>query len=94
MSAPVIYHGTPLTPVAALRALAGRAFCVSYYRPDDDETVAEISDDVMLDNGAFSFWKAALKAGCEADEAHRDWRPYYAWAEQRRYPVAGRSFPT
>jgi len=84
----MIYHGTPLTPVAALRALAGRAFCVSFYRPDNDAMIAEISDNVMLDNGAFSFWKAALKAGCESDEARRDWSPYYAWAEARQ--IAGR----
>jgi hypothetical protein len=81
-----IYHGTPMTPRAALEAMAGRSFCVSYYRPDDDVTVARISDDIMLDNGAFSFWNAAKKEGCEADEANRDWRPFYDWSGARRMP--------
>lgn len=31
-----IYHGTPMTPRAALRAVgAGRGLCVSFFRPDD-----------------------------------------------------------
>lgn len=30
----VVYHGTPITPAAALDQLAGRSFCVSYYRRD------------------------------------------------------------
>ncbi|PLU16204.1 MULTISPECIES: hypothetical protein [Sinorhizobium] len=29
------YHGTPISPVAALLELAGRHFCVSFARPDD-----------------------------------------------------------
>jgi hypothetical protein len=77
-----IYHGTPMTPRAALEAMAWRAFCVSFYRPDDIETVDRIADGVMLDNGAFSFWMAARKAGGEACETARDWHTYYAWAEQ------------
>lgn len=35
-----IYHGTPLTPRAALLSVcAGRAMCVSFYRPDDVKEV-------------------------------------------------------
>lgn len=48
MSAPTIYHGTPLTPRAALQQMAGRAFCVSFYRPDDVEVVEAISPAVMF----------------------------------------------
>lgn len=77
-----IYHGTPLTPRAALQAMSGRAFCVSFYRPDDIETVAAMPGQLMLDNGAFSFWMAARRAGGEACEQARDWQPYYAWAER------------
>ena len=77
-----IYHGTPLSPRPALQAMSGRAFCVSFYRPDDIETVAAMPGQLMLDNGAFSFWMAARRAGGEACEAERDWRPYYAWAER------------
>lgn len=45
---PTIYHGTPLTPRAALRSLAGRAFCVSFWRPDDTEVVEAISPTIMF----------------------------------------------
>lgn len=48
MSNPTIYHGTPLTPRAALQQMAGRAFCVSFYRPDDVEVVQAISPAVMF----------------------------------------------
>lgn len=77
-----IYHGTPLTPRAALQSMAGRAFCVSFHHPADIATVDQLASSVMLDNGAFSFWMAARKQGNEGCEAERDWRPYYAWAER------------
>lgn len=48
MSGPVIYHGTPLTPRPALQAMAGRSFCVSFWRPDDAEVVEAISPDIMF----------------------------------------------
>lgn len=45
----VIYHGTPMTPRAALRDVcAGRAMCVSFYRPDDVEVVEAISPAIMF----------------------------------------------
>ena len=48
-SKPVIYHGTPMTPRPYLLAEgAGRAFCVSFYRPDDAEAVATISPRIMF----------------------------------------------
>ena len=46
---PVIYHGTPLTPRAALlEVCTGRAMCVSFFRPDDVEAVEAISPDIMF----------------------------------------------
>lgn len=57
-----IYHGTPLTPEAALVQLAGRAFCVSFFRPDNVKRCEEISPALMYDNGAFSFWMQAARA--------------------------------
>lgn len=46
---PIIYHGTPLTPRAALTSICtGRAMCVSFFRPDDVEVVEAISPDVMF----------------------------------------------
>ena len=45
----VIYHGTPLTPRAALLDVCkGRAMCVSFFRPDDVEAVEAISPDIMF----------------------------------------------
>lgn len=46
---PTIYHGTPLTPRAALNAvLPGRAACVSFFRPDDLEAVLAVCPQVMF----------------------------------------------
>ena len=45
------YHGTPITPIAALYELAGRNFCVSHAAPADVARVHMIWQTVMLDNG-------------------------------------------
>lgn len=66
------YHGTPITPRARLLELAGRSFCVSYAAPNDVACCHEIGQTVMLDNGAFSFWRQAKAT---------DWQGYYRWAE-------------
>jgi hypothetical protein len=66
------YHGTPLTPRARLLELAGRCFCVPYSDGRDVEVCHEIGQSVMLDNGAFSFWKTGKQT---------DWNGYYAWCE-------------
>jgi hypothetical protein len=57
MTQPIIYHGTPMTPRAALQQMAGRAFCVSFYRPDDVEVVEAISPAVM-----FRQWRVFILA--------------------------------
>lgn len=57
MNGPTIYHGTPMTPRAALQQMAGRAFCVSFYRPDDVEVVEAISPAVM-----FRQWRVLVLA--------------------------------
>jgi len=45
----VIYHGTPMTPRAALLEVCkGRAMCVSFFRPDDVEAVEAISPAIMF----------------------------------------------
>lgn len=77
-----IYHGTPLTPRAALLSVCpGRAMCVSFYRPDSVRDVEAIAPAIMYDNGAFSFWQQALRCGEDWDDQSRDWSPYYAWLE-------------
>jgi hypothetical protein len=51
------YHGTPITPRAKLLELAGRFFCVRYGEHRDVDIAHEIGQGVMLDNGAYSFWR-------------------------------------
>lgn len=57
---PCAVHGTPITPVARLRELAGASFCVSYYSPEQLKACIELLGPdslLLLDNGAFSAWK-------------------------------------
>lgn len=67
------YHGTPITPIAALYELAGRHFCVSHSAPTDVARAHAIGQSVMLDNGAFSAWTAKRKT---------NWPAYYEWADK------------
>jgi hypothetical protein len=64
-------HGTPITPRARLLELAGRHFCVSYADPRDVQVCHEIGQSVMLDNGAFSFWRKNRPT---------DWGGFAEWA--------------
>lgn len=64
------YHGTPITPQARLYELAGRNFCISYAAPEQVEKCHAIGQSVMLDNGAFSFWRSGKPV---------DWEGYYEW---------------
>lgn len=70
------YHGTPITPRERLYQLAGRHFCVSFYDPRDVKVCHEIGQSVMLDNGAFTFWRDR-----NARPERLDWTPFYEWAE-------------
>lgn len=67
------YHGTPITPVAALMELRGCHFCVSHANPQDIERVHQIGQSVLLDNGAFSKWKKGKET---------NWEKYYEWCEK------------
>ena len=60
---PTIYHGTPITPRAALvDVCAGRAMCVSFWRLDDAEVVQAISPAIM-----FRQWRFfGMAGGAEA----------------------------
>lgn len=70
------YHGTPITPEGAMAQLAGRCFCVSfatYMRGKDVLQQAHgIGQSVMLDNGAFTFWRSGTPT---------DWPGFVAWAK-------------
>ena len=67
------FHGTPITPRSVLMELRGKCFCVSHAAPADVKLCHDIGQSVMLDNGAFSRWRAGKPT---------DWPGYYAWAEQ------------
>jgi hypothetical protein len=69
------YHGTPISPRSKLiEELMGRCFCVSYAEPRDLEICHEIGQSVLLDNGAYTFWR---QGGIEPD-----WRGYYRWVQE------------
>jgi hypothetical protein len=65
------YHGTPITPRAALAPMAGRHFCVSWAAPGDLAWCLAHGASVMLDNGAFSAWTRG---------SVMDWPAFYEWA--------------
>ncbi len=67
------YHGTPITPVAALYSLAGRNFCVSFANRQDVARCHQIGQSVLLDNGAFSKWKSGKDT---------NWEGFYAWCDE------------
>lgn len=54
------YHGTPVggTRKDVVNFLMGRHALVSFYRPDDLGPVMECCQSFIIDNGAFSHWKA------------------------------------
>lgn len=52
------YHGTPITPRAKYAQLAGRNFCVSFAEDRDLQICHEVGQSVLLDCGAYTFWRA------------------------------------
>jgi hypothetical protein len=67
------YHGTPITPQEVFLRLKGRCFCVSFADGRQVRVAHEIGQSVMLDNGAFSLWRAGKAT---------DWPGYYRWADE------------
>jgi hypothetical protein len=60
-----IVHGTPITPVRLLEPLRGSSFCVSFAAPEQLEQCIDLvgADGILvLDNGAFSHWRAGRGA--------------------------------
>lgn len=79
------YHGTPITPIAKLMQLGGCSFCVPYADGRDVARCHEIGEGVMLDNGAFTFWRERTDGRRPSAKALAagggDWSGYYAWVE-------------
>lgn len=70
------YHGTPITPIdAMIKTLKGRHAMVSFAHLDQVELVSEICHSFVLDNGAFSLWKAGKPT---------DWPMYHEWVNKWR----------
>lgn len=67
------YHGTPITPIARLHEMAGRNFCVSYAAPNDLTRCHQIGQSVMLDNGAFTFWRRGVETSPEWWGKYAEW---------------------
>lgn len=74
------YHGTPITPVAAMLAvLKGRHAMVSFEHPEQIDAAAEVCQSIVLDNGAFSAWRSGRAF---------DFAGYADWAAQwLRHPA-------
>ena len=66
------YHGTPISPRSILQTMGGKCFCVSFAAGQDVEICHQIGQSVMLDNGAFTFWRTGRAS---------DWVAFYDWAE-------------
>lgn len=67
------YHGTPVggSRTDVVRFLAGRHALVPFARPDDLGAVADVCQSFVLDNSAFSLWRAG---GGDVDvAAYHDW---------------------
>lgn len=60
----LIYHGTPLSPRAALMdVLPGRAACVSFFRPDDVEAVEAVCPYLMFRQRRVQLLDAGAQVG-------------------------------
>lgn len=69
------YHGTPIggTRQDVIRFLSGRHALVPFARPDDLGAALDVCQSVVLDNSAFSLWRAG---GGDVDVM-----AYHAWVE-------------
>lgn len=80
---PLIYHGTPLTPARAFDELAGRAFCVSFARPDSVAHAERVGAWIMYDCGEFKFYRDAKAQ--KGARLVRNWADYYRWLAPRLF---------
>ena len=73
------YHGTPGSGkrIDIPDFLRARHALIPFPRPDDISIAAEVCQSFILDNGAFSAWRA----GSPVD----DWTDYYSWVGAWKY---------
>lgn len=74
------YHGGPVTPLPASLALWQRRHaCVSFAWPTQINLAAEVCQSFILDNGAYTFWRAG--------KGRVDVAAYAAWVQEwERHP--------
>jgi hypothetical protein len=75
------YHGTPCgaTREDVARFLKNRHALISFYRPEDIGTAAEVCQSFCIDNGAFSAWKQNKSI---------EWGDYFKFVEEWRHHPA------
>lgn len=77
------YHGASMNTKAAIALLTGRHACVSFASPGPVELAAEVCQSFILDNGAFSFWRAGkgeVNVNAYAEWiAHWQYHPGFDW---------------
>lgn len=72
-----VVHGTPITPNRLLDTLAGESFCVSFAAPQQLDRCIDLvgpEEILILDNGAFSHWRAGKGA--------IDREAFWTWANE------------
>jgi hypothetical protein len=86
------FHGTPITPWPVIEAMGARAYCVSFYRPDQAEWVDANAAEWFGDCGTYSFWQAALRSGVQPEAVFtRDYlEAYYTWCRHWCLEASGR----
>lgn len=79
-------YGLPLNPTPKLNELAGASFCVSFATRDKlgkqlDQAIELVGEDgvLLVDNGAFSFWKNGTPAEHVLSDEYLD--AWEAWAK-------------
>jgi hypothetical protein len=75
------YHGTPCgaTREDVARFLKNRHALISFFRPEDIGTAAEVCQSFCIDNGAFSAWKQNKTI---------DWQDYYRFVDDWKHHPA------
>lgn len=65
------YHGTPMTPKSVfMEAMVNKNVLISYAVKRNLKEAISICDNIILDNGAYTFWNRKVNV---------DWNKYYNW---------------
>lgn len=74
------YHGTPITPKSVFaEAMEGRNVLISFAQAQDLIKAIGFCSKIMIDNGAFTFWKTNRKP---------DWNKYYDFVSKHLHNIS------